>query len=169
MSQTDASAVRRAAATFLAALALQAGYLAFTLPGLEFPIAIHFHASGLAMERMALRPYLALQALMALLTPALLYLLLTRASGLPLWLLNLPADWLHPARQARRLARLREGALVLGVLMVAFAAGVHYLLLAANAHTPPFLPRQQAYMLLALFALALIAWRRWLGQRFSLR
>src|SRR5262245_3767721 len=86
---------------------------------------------------------------------------------LPQWV-NIPnrAYWLAPERRDDSLAFLLAHACWFGVLMVLFLAAIHYLLLQANAASPPRLPTAPFVALLAGFVAGLAVWMVMLYRRF---
>jgi len=66
--------------------------------------------------------------------------------------------WLAPARRDATFRYLAAHAYWLGALLVVFIAGIHLLLLDANAAQPPRLAGQLLATLLVLFLAALAVW-----------
>jgi hypothetical protein len=66
--------------------------------------------------------------------------------------------WMAPARQQQAFAILERHALWLGCAVVVFACAMHWLLLDANARTPPRLPLLPFLAALALILGCVAAW-----------
>jgi len=79
--------------------------------------------------------------------------------------LNVPHKdyWLAPERSAATFARIALQGVILGIVLSVFMAGVHWLILQANAVVPPRLPAKPFWTLLIAFltALAFLIWAFW--------
>ena len=143
-------------------------YVVATAPGLPERVATHFGGSGAADGWMTRAGYVRFILLFVVVLPS----LLVAAIGLlprlfPQWV-NLPnrAYWLAPERREDSLDFLLAHACWFGVLIVLFMAAIHYLLLQANAASPPRLPTVPFVALLGAFVAGLAVWMVMLYRRF---
>ncbi|MEI9897378.1 MAG: DUF1648 domain-containing protein [Chthoniobacter sp.] len=76
------------------------------------------------------------------------------------WGLNIPHKdyWLAPERRQETLAFVQRQGLCFAALLIAFFAGMHYFILAANAQAPANLPSSFAFRLGGAFLAATIIW-----------
>ena len=155
---------------FLGAMLAAAGYVVATSAGLPARVATHFGGSGAADGWMTRAGYVRFMLLFIAVLPS----ALVAAIGLlprlfPQWV-NLPnrAYWLGPERREDSLDFLLAHACWFGVLIVLFMAAIHYLLLQANAASPPRLPTVPFVALLAAFVAGLAVLMVMLYRRFRL-
>ncbi len=127
---------------FLLLLALAAGYIIATADRLPQQVASHFGANNLPDAAMTRDFYRAYMLGFTVVFP----LAIVGAIG---WLprlfprhVNLPNRdyWLAPEQREQTLADLRALACWLGCMIVLFMAGIHFVILVANASVPPALP-----------------------------
>ncbi len=121
--------------------------------GLPPEVASHFGRSGAADGWMSRPAYLAVMVALVVLAP----LATAATAGLvPRWtrrsrLMRDPEYWLAPPRRAATDA-FREGhACALGIALCLFLAGMHLLVIEANATVPPHLPLPHFFALLGAF------------------
>jgi hypothetical protein len=136
--------------------------VALTLGRFPEPLAVHFGARGSPNGWAGHGWYLGTLALIGLVLPLGIVALVSRLSAAHPETLNVPGKeyWFHPARRAGGIRRVTDRMWWLACLMLAFAIAIHFLLLAANAATPPRLPTAPFIMLLAGFLLGLVWWVR---------
>lgn len=146
----------------LFALLLAAGalFVFVTAGALSERVATNFGPAGYANASMTRAGYRVYMLLMSVGFPV----LLVGAIG---WLprlfprhTNIPHReyWMAPVRQPQAFAILERHALWLGCAVVVFACAMHWLLLDANARTPPRLPLLPFLATLALFLGCVTAW-----------
>jgi len=161
--------VRRAAPLlFLGAMIAAAACVLATAPGLPERVATHFGGSGVADGWMTRAGYVRFMLLFVVVLPSVLLAaigLLPRL--LPQWV-NLPnrTYWLAPERRDDSLHFLLAHACWFGVLMLLFMVAIHYLLLQANAASPPRLSTAPFVALLTAFVAGLGVWMATLYRRF---
>jgi hypothetical protein len=137
-----------------------AAFVLATTPALPPTVATHFGGGGLADGWMTREGYRLFMLFFIVVLP----LLIVAAVGWlprvrPSWV-NIPNRdyWLAPERQAETTGYLLGHACWLGVLMEALIAGIHYVLLAANAQSPPRLSTPLFVGLLVGFLIGLGFW-----------
>ena len=74
--------------------------------------------------------------------------------------INIPHKdyWLAPERRGQTFAFIQRQVAWFAMLLIAFFAGMHYTILAANAHSPATLPPSGAIWLGGVFIVATIGW-----------
>jgi hypothetical protein len=160
--------LRRSLLLFLALLIVVATLILATAWPLGERVATHFGAAFLANGWMSRSGYLAFVLTFAVALPVVV-------AGAVGWLhrlaprsLNIPNRdyWLASERRAATLDSVGAHACVLGCLLSVFMAGVHLLVLQANATVPPQLPAGPFLMLTAAFLAAFAVWLIAFWQRF---
>jgi len=157
-------------ALFLAAMAATVAFILATTPALPDRVGTHFGPGGLAdgwMTRDGYRLYmLAFAVGFAGFIVAMVGVLPRLFPGA----INVPnrAYWLAPARRGEATAFLLAHACLLGVLIEAMIAGVHWLVLEANAASPPRLATAPFVALLVAFLALVLVWIVALFRRFRL-
>jgi serine/threonine-protein kinase len=157
-------------ALFLAAMAATVAFILATVPALPDQVGTHFGAGGVAdgwMTRDGYRLYmLAFAVGFAGFIVAMIGVLPRLVPGA----INVPnrAYWLAPERRAETAAFLLAHACLLGVLIEAMIAGVHWLVLEANAATPPRLATVPFVTLLGAFLACVLVWIAALVRRFRM-
>ena len=145
---------------FAAVLLVVAWYIVSTSRQLADVVATHFGADSLANGFMTRDGYVAFSLAFSTLLPMIV-------AGIVGWLprlfprvANLPNKdyWLAPGRSDATLESIATRAVLLGALLAIFMAGVHWLILQANAAVPPRLPARAFWMLLGAFLVAFTAW-----------
>ena len=168
MSADPPSAMRRLMLPVLAvSMIASAAFIAGTVDRLPAEVASHFGGVG-ANGWMAHDEYLWWMLGLALVVPGVVVLLIAVLPRVAPGLVNLPhrAYWLADERRDDTLASLLAFGCWQGCVLTAFAAGLHYLLLQANAVTPPRLPGVLFAVLLAALVAAMLAWTGALYARF---
>lgn len=144
--------------------------IALTLDHLPARVASHFDGAGLANGYSTRFEYAALliglTVLLGVLPAALIGILARRSPEL----INVPnlAYWLEPERRAAAIRFLDQFANWLAAGSASFMVAVHFLLLRANAVSPPRLENRPFVALLIAFAVLLLAGIRALHRRFRL-
>lgn len=154
--------MQRANATtvFLVLLIGAAAFIWFTSLGLPPRVASHFGAAGLANGFMPRTFYVRFMLGFVVVLPTVLVFLPAAGLRSPRARINLPNRdyWLAPARRAATLGVLRARLAYVGCLLVVFLSYVHWLVVRANALTPPHLSMPWFIGGLAAFATATVAW-----------
>jgi hypothetical protein len=141
-------------ALLIAAAALFVWHTSRDLPPI---VASHFGPGGAANGFMTRQFYLCFMLGFVVLLPAVLLLALARALRAPGARLNLPNAeyWLAEGRRAAALLGYMR---VFGALLVLFLCYVHWLVVRANALSPPVLDGARLGVALSLFLIALVSW-----------
>jgi len=123
-------------------------------------IASHFGAGGVPNGWMSRNDYLLFMLAFAVVLPITVVLGPLFLPRLKINSINIPNRdyWLAPARRDATFRYLATHALWLGSLLVVFIAGIHLVLIEANATQPPHLPFSPFVTLLALFMAGLGIW-----------
>ena len=151
----------RLCSLLFALVLIVAGWFIVTTTGqLPDPVATHFGTGYLANGWMTRDGYLAFSLAFSVFLPVIV-------AGVVGWLprlfprsVNVPNKdyWLASERSAATFESIAVRAVVLGGLLAAFMAGVHWLILKANAAVPPQLPARLFWMMLIAFLIAFAAW-----------
>jgi len=145
---------------FAPLLIIVAWFIVTTTGQLADPVATHFGSGYLANGWMTRDGYLAFSLAFSVFLPVVI-------AGLVVWLprvasgpLSLPNRdyWLAPERRAATLESITVRAIAIGSLFAIFMAGVHWLILEANAAVPPQLPARLFWAMLIAFLAALTVW-----------
>jgi hypothetical protein len=149
-----------ATAVFLVLLTGAAAFIWFTSLGLPQFVASHFGAAGLANGFMPRNFYVRFMLGFVVVLPSVLVLLPAAGLRSPQARINLPNRdyWLAPARRATTLRVLRAHMAYVGCLLVVFLSYVHWLVVRANALTPPHLSMAWFVGGLAAFVTATVVW-----------
>ncbi len=136
-------------------LALAAGYVWISSRALPDVVASHFGGSGLANGHMSHDGYLAFMLAMLIGLAVVVVLLPNWLIGTPGARINVPNRdyWLAPERRTESVARLRGVMLRIGYLLTGILVYVHWLVVEANAVTPPRLDNTWFLAGLAVFLL----------------
>ena len=146
--------------SFAAVLVAVAGFIATTTGKLGDTVATHFAGGFLANGWMQRSEYLASSLTFSAVLPLVIV-------GIVGWLprlfpgsVNLPNRdyWLAPERSAATFDTIAVRAVLLGALLSIFMAGVHWLILQANAVVPPQLPPKPFWTMLIAFITAFAFW-----------
>lgn len=142
-------------------LCICAGAAFVLVSGQSLPptVASHFGMSGSADGFMTRDSYLAATLAVMLVIPLLLLIVVSLLNRIPPRFVNLPnREYFAPERKAETLRFMREHSLRFVVLLVVFLAFVHWMVIEANAVTPPRLPAMPFITALVLFVLAVFVW-----------
>lgn len=159
---------RLPAALFVVLLIAAAAFVTSTADALPARVATHFDSGGTANGYMTRDGYRIFMLAFSVGFPLVLVALIAGLPRLAPNLTNVPNRdyWLVPERREAALAALRDHALWLGCLSIAVAAGVHDLIIRANAQTPPRLDNGLFIALLGAFCAGLVLWIFMLLRRF---
>jgi len=145
---------------FFAVLLFVAWFIVATTGQLGDTVATHFAGGFLANGWMQRGEYVAFSLTFSTVLPLII-------TGIVGWLprlfpgsVNLPHRdyWLAPVRSAATFESIAVRALLLGALLSVFMAGVHGLILQANAVTPPQLPAKLFWTMVIAFLTAFAFW-----------
>jgi uncharacterized membrane protein len=150
-----------------------AAFIVATTGALPDLVAAHFGASNFANGWMTRSGYLAFTLAFATVLP----IVIAAAVG---WLpriaqrsVNIPNRdyWMAPERRSTTLDSIAAYGLLAGCLVMVLIAGVHRVIIEANAVVPPQLPAREFWTLLAGFLVAFAVWigAFWLRFRVTLR
>ena len=145
--------------TLVLVIAVSTALLLGTGVSLPPEVASHFGHSGAADGWMSRTAYLCLMTALVAVLP----LFLAATSGLlPKWsrrnrLMRHPEYWLAPPRRAATEAFLESYACAFGIALCLFMLGMHFLLIEANALTPPRLPMHAFFAVLGVFGAVVVA------------
>ena len=144
----------------LVTLLLAVAFVFATGGSLLTVVASHFIAGGAANGFMPRGTFLRFTIALLVGLPLLIAFLSSVTSILPVRLINLPNReyWLAPERQADTLAYLRKHGTRLSVILAIFLCFVHWLVLQANAHSPPLFPESQFFIGIGAFLVGLVTW-----------
>jgi len=123
-------------------------------------VASHFIARGAANGYMPHDTYLRFTTALLVGLPLFIAFISGFTSILPARLINLPNReyWLAPERQADTLSYLRRQGARFAVILAIFLCFVHWLVVQANAHSPPLFPESLFFIGTAAFLGALVIW-----------
>lgn len=143
--------------------------IALTLEKLPDPFATHFNTANEPDRWLSHKQYWVVQALISVITPALLVILLSLSNRLPSYLVNLPNKdyWLHPDRQAETQQKIIRFGWWMACIIIAFCAGMHYNLVVANQSETPTLHGRLLLITVGLFIFAVVFWLKQLHRVFS--
>jgi uncharacterized membrane protein len=141
--------------------------------GRELPdvVASHFNGAGEANGHMSRGPYLTIMLLITALVPLLMVVIPSRALRAADARINVPnrSYWLAPERRAETIRFLSRQMATCAALVIVFLCYVQWLVVKANAHTPPAM-NQSAFMVgLAVFLGCTCSWVLRVLRRFARR
>lgn len=124
---------------FLLLIACAAAFLWLTSQSLPEVVGSHFDASGAADGFMPRRLYVGFMLVVVVVLPLLLVIVQSFVLGSPGARINLPNReyWLAPERRTETLDFLRQHLAHFGSMLVVFLCYAHWLVVRANAVTPP--------------------------------
>jgi hypothetical protein len=159
---------RFAMPTFAVLVVMSAAFILATVDGLPGVVASHFGPGSGPNGWMVRSDYLVWMLMLAVAAPCIIVLLIAGLPRVAPRLVNLPhrAYWLAEERRSDTLATLLAFGCWQGALLTMAAAGLHLVLLEANAVTPPRLSVSSLVALLVLFIAAMLAWTGALYARF---
>lgn len=143
-----------------ASAAGSAAYIFMTTAQLPDPLASHFALDGHANNHMPRDAYRALMTGLTLLIPAIVVVFQIWLPRVVTRLINLPRRdyWLAtPERRAQMLAYLERHALITAIVPPLFFAGLHRLVMSANAQVPAQLDNVWFLLMGGAFVVCVIA------------
>jgi hypothetical protein len=153
----------------LQALLLCAGvFIWLSSQSLPAVVASHFDAAGQVNGHMPRGPYIAILMSITLLTPLFVVLVSNRALSAPNARINLPNRnyWLAPERRAETIGFLSRQMATLAAMLVVFLCYVQWLVVRANARTPPVLDSRSLRAGLVALLVCMLVFTLRLVQRF---
>jgi hypothetical protein len=154
--------------TILFAVLLLAGAMTLALTANQLPlrVASHFDAAGIANGFMGRSDYLMFMLALTLGIPLLIVFFTALVPRfVPIDKLKLPNRdyWLSPGRRDATMASLATSGLGMGCIVTVFLIAVHFMVVAANARTPPRLDSALLWMLVGALVVAVVLWQflRW--------
>jgi len=156
---------------FVLCLAVAAGFIVTTTGALPANVASHFDAGNAANGFMTRGNYLLFMLFFALGLPIFLAATIGLLPRMRPQSLNIPnrEHWLDPKRRDATLSMLSAQGAWFGSIVALFIAGLHYVLLVANASSPPRLPADLFWTLVIVFVVAMTLWIGALYLRFRNR
>ena len=145
---------------FAAVLFVVAWFVVATTGQLGDPVATHFGAGFAANGWEQRDSYRSFALAFSVVLPVLVAAIVGWLPRLLPRYVNLPHReyWLAAERRAETFESIAVRALLLGALLSVFMAGVHWLILQANAVVPPRLPAQLFWTMLIAFLTAFAFW-----------
>jgi len=146
---------------------LVTGYILATTSELPDTIASHFNGAGAPNGFMTHQGYTVFTLVFVIGIPLLIITGIYQALRLP-DKINIPNKeyWLSPERMEETMRFLRSHLVWLGTGIAAFIGYIHWLLLQANAVSPPRLPADEFIVGIIVFVAAVFIWAVWLIARF---
>ena len=134
-------------------------------------VASHFDAAGRVNGYMRRGPYIAILMLITLVVPLFLVIVTNRALSAPNARISLPNRdyWLAPERRAETVRYIAGQTTTLAAIIVLFLCYVQWLVVRANAVTPPALAAGAMSAGLAVFLACTAFWSVRLVRRFRRR
>ena len=159
---------RLLAIVFVVLMAAVAAFIVATSDSLPERVASHFDGAGAPNGYMTREGYRTFMLIFGIALPLLVAAVIGWLPRLAPSAVNIPnrTYWLAPERREETVNILAAYALRLGILMVVFLAGIHWLVLRANAAQPSRLESAPLLMLLAIFVVTLLWWIASLWRRF---
>ncbi len=153
---------------FVALLIGSVAFIIGTSSQLPPRVATHFGGTGQINGSMTRDGYLLFILAFATLLPL---LIIAAFAGLPLIVpskLHVPNRdyWLAPSRRDESLAAVGAFGAALGCLLTVLAAGIHEVIVQANASIPPQLPGPMFWAVLGGFLVAFLGWQAMFFLRF---
>ncbi len=153
---------------FVVVLGGCAAFVWITSAALPPVVASHFAASGRANGFAPYEIYVRFMLGMIVVVPGLSVIIPRLGINRPNARINLPngAYWLAPARRQDTIDYLCGHMAVFGMMLALFLTYVHWMVLAANLHTPPDLPGEAFLQAMAGFIAAVVVWVILMFRRF---
>lgn len=145
---------------FVVLLVLGPALMWATSGALPDRVATHFGHDGLANGWMSRDGYRAFMLALGTLVPLFVVVMAgfaPRFAGRALKVPD-PGYWLAPERRAETMSRMLSHACWLGSAMLVFFAGMHLLLVRANATAPPRLPESAFVAMIVALVIVLLVW-----------
>ena len=145
---------------FTAVLFVVAWFVVTTTGQLGDSVATHFGSSFFANGWEQRDGYLRFALAFSIVLPVVVAAIVGWLPRLFPGYVNIPHRdyWLAPERSASTFACISVQGVLLGILLSVFMAGVHWLILQANAVVPPRLPPKPFWTMLIAFLIALAFW-----------
>lgn len=145
---------------FALCLAVAATYIVATTGALPDHVASHFGPGNAANGFMTRDGYLVFMLFFALVLPVFLAVMIGLLPRMRPQSINLPNrdHWLSPQRREATLSALSSQGAWLGSIVALFIAALHYVLLVANASSPPRLPADLFGALVIGFVIVIALW-----------
>ncbi len=146
-----------------------AGYVSLTAPQLPESVATHFGAGGKPNGWMTRAQHLRFTLAMGTALPAFILGVFAFMRRRPDRMLNIPNrdHWLAPDRREATFDFVQRCGYWLAGLLIAFLAGLHHSILAANSRSPVALSPADFLTVTGVFLAALVVWIVLLCRRFS--
>lgn len=166
---TRRTSQRTVPAATLLLIACAAVFIALSSRSLPPLVAAHFDAAGRANGYLPRGPYVAILLLITVVVPLLVVVIPHRAFSHPDARINLPNReyWLAPERRPETVRFLARQMSVYAWLVVIFLCFAQWLVVRANALTPPALDSRAFFTGLALFLACTLLWIVNLVRRFG--
>lgn len=147
---------------FLLLIACAVAFLWLTSQSLPDVVGSHFDASGAADGFMPRSWYVGCMLVMVVVFPLLLVIVQSFVLGRPRARINLPNReyWLAPERRTETIDFLRQHLVHFGSMLVVFLSYTHWLVVRANAVTPPRLAAVWFVGGICVFLAAALLWVR---------
>lgn len=144
----------------LALIACAAVFIFVSSRQLPALVASHFDAAGRVNGHMTRGLYLAVMLLVSIVVPLLLVVIPSRALARPGARINLPNRdyWLAPERREETIRFLARQMAFFACLVLIFLCYVQWLVVRANALTPPMLDSRALFAGLAAFLVCTLSW-----------
>ncbi|HWZ62785.1 MAG TPA: DUF1648 domain-containing protein [Steroidobacteraceae bacterium] len=158
-------------APFLVLIGAALGFVVWSGRSLPDLVAAHFDSGGRTNGYMPKVLYLALMLLVTAVVPLLLVILPRRALAGSVERINVPNRdyWLAPERRAETVRFLSRQMTLFAALVIVFLCYVQWLVVRANALTPPSLSSRALLIGLAIFLGCTFAWTLRVIGRFARR
>ncbi|MEO6929895.1 MAG: hypothetical protein ABI190_12095 [Casimicrobiaceae bacterium] len=142
------------------AIGLSAAIIVTTCVTLPPMVASHFAAGGAVSGYLPLDDYRALMLMLCVLPPAVILFSMTVGPRVFPGSINVPnvRAWLAPPYRDETLDALATRGALLAIVATLFIAGVHLLIVRANALSPPRLDAGALGLTVGAFVLAIVIW-----------
>jgi hypothetical protein len=152
--------LRLSSMLFVLLLLAADGFIVATTGQLGDRVATHFDHGNLANGWMSRDGYLLFTLTFSTVLPAFVVATVGWLPRIAARSVNIPNRdyWLSPVRRAATLDSIAARAFLLGSLLAVFIAGIHALILKANATLPAQLPARLFWMLLIAFLALFLTW-----------
>jgi uncharacterized membrane protein len=159
----------RSLRVFFAILAGALVFIYYTSKSMPEVVASHFNSAGVPTGFLAREVYLVAMLVVVLLSPLLLVIVPRLALRNPNTRINVPHRdyWLAPERRAQTIAVISQQSTRFAMMLVVFLCYAHWLVVHANASTPPTLSSGWLLAGLVVFMGWTVRWAFRLRGRFS--
>lgn len=147
---------------------LVTAFILLTTNQLPATIASHFNGAGAANGFMSHQGYLIFMLVFVIGIPVVTVASITFVISKSPDKINIPNKeyWLSPARQEASMGFLKSHLVWLGTGLAAFMGYMHWVLLQANAASPPRLPPELFIPGTIIFVVSVFVWAGWMIVRF---